>query len=360
MSVDAPFMRRALELATAGWGQVSPNPLVGAVVERQGVIVGEGAHRRFGEAHAELGALAAAGAKARGAALHVTLEPCDHEGKTPPCTRAIIAAGIAHVVIAVRDPNPEASGGLERLRAAGIEVTVGVEEQAARELNAPFFHRFGSRRARPWVTLKLAMSLDGAIADHRRSPGMFSGAGALREVHRLRAGHDAIGVGMGTVLADDPMLTVRDVAAPRRPPLRVVFSRMGRLPLTARLAQSVHESPVLVFAHSPDPAYEHLLQGQRVEVASAASLAEALRQLAERDVRSLLVEGGAQLTGALLAEDLVDRLVLVQSPYLLGRGALPAFGEAPSVALPDARRLRIVRRQAFDDDLLTVYALGEA
>ena len=203
---DESWMGRALELARLGWGQVAPNPMVGAVIANYGSIVGEGAHRRFGESHAEVEALNAAGEHARGATMYVTLEPCTHHGKTPPCADAIIRAGVSRVVVAVRDPNPQAGGGVEQLRAADIHVDVGVRAEEATELNAPFFHAFVSDR--PWVTLKLAVSLDGAIAHASRTTSWLTGPESRRRVHELRAGSDAIAVGMGTVLAVDPLVTV--------------------------------------------------------------------------------------------------------------------------------------------------------
>jgi diaminohydroxyphosphoribosylaminopyrimidine deaminase/5-amino-6-(5-phosphoribosylamino)uracil reductase len=351
---DDTWMSRALSLAHLGWGQVSPNPLVGAVAVNEDGIVGEGAHRQFGAAHAEVEALAAAGDRARGASLYVNLEPCTHHGKTPPCVDAIIGAGVSRVVIAVRDPNPDAGGGVERLRKAGIEVDVGVLADDASELNAPFLNSF--RSDRPWVTLKLAVSLDGAIADASRKPGWLTGPPARRRVHHLRAGSDAIGVGMGTVLADDPLLTVRDADLPRVLPTRVIFSRTGRLPLTSRLAQRTHEGPVLVFAAMPDPNYDHALRGLGVEVISAGSLAEALRVLRVRGVLSLLVEGGASLTASLLEHDLVDRLILIQAPIVLGQGALPAFAGFPSAMDAGAHRFRPVRSEWIGDDHLMVLA----
>lgn len=328
-SADERFMARALTLARLGWGQVAPNPMVGAVVVKEGAIVGEGAHRRFGAAHAEREALQSSAGRARGATLYVTLEPCTHTGKTPPCVPAIIEAGVARVVVAVRDPNPDAGGGIERLRAAGIETTVGPGAAEASELNAPFLHAF--RGDRPWITLKLALSIDGAIAAAGQSTTWLTGAASRRRVHELRAGSDAVAVGMRTVLLDDPLLTVRDASAPRVPPLRVIFSRLGRLPLTSKLAQRTHEAPVLVFAQSPDPSYEHALRGLGVEVVTAPSLPEAMRTLAARGVHSLLVEGGANLASALLELGLVDRMILFRAPVLLGEGALPAFtGLTPS------------------------------
>jgi diaminohydroxyphosphoribosylaminopyrimidine deaminase/5-amino-6-(5-phosphoribosylamino)uracil reductase len=351
---DETFMRRALELAREGWGRVAPNPMVGAVVVRDGEIVGEGAHREFGKDHAEMEALRSAGARARGATLYVSLEPCRHVGKTPPCTDRIVAAGIARVVAAVSDPNPEASGGAGRMRDAGLSVDVGVLADEARELNAAFFHSFGSDR--PWVTLKLGISLDAAIAEGGRRPGWITGPEARRHAHHLRAGHDAVAVGMGTVLTDDPLLTVRDAPAPRVPPLRVVFSRSGRLPVTSRLAQRTHEAPVLVFAAAPDPNYEHALQELGVEVVGASSLPEAMRQLRNRGIRSVLVEGGATIVGALLADELVDRMVLYQAPILLGRSALGAFSMAPGARPDTAPAWRIVSDAPMGRDRMTVLA----
>lgn len=352
---DARWMARALVLARLGWGQVSPNPMVGCVIVRDGKIIGEGAHRRFGEAHAEIEALVAAGERARGATMFVTLEPCTHIGKTPPCADAIISARVARVVIAVRDPNPQAGGGVERLRAAGTQVDVGLLAEEASELNAPFFHAF--RSDRPWITLKLAISLDGAIADASRKPAWLTGPEARRRVHHLRAGADAIGAGMGTVLADDPLLTVRDADPPRVPPTRVIFSRTGRLPLTSRLAQRTYEAPVLVFATMPDPSYDHALRGLGVEVVQTTSLMDAMQALCARGIRSLLVEGGGSLAGSLLDESLADRLVLFQAPIVLGEGAVPAFvGFRSTVA--DSRRWRPLHSEWIGDDHMMVLARG--
>ena len=351
-------MRRALTLAARGWGQVSPNPMVGAVVVADGEIVGEGYHARYGEAHAEVVALGRAGAKARGATVYVTLEPCAHHGKTPPCVDALLQAGVRRVVLAVRDPHPTAAGGAERLRAAGAEVEIGVCENEARELNAAFLHAVTSDR--PFVTLKLAVSIDAAIADHARHPGWITSEPTRAEVHRMRANSDAIAVGMGTVLSDDPALTVRDAGAPRVAPLRVVFSRTGRLPLTSKLARSAHDVPVVVFANDPDSAYEYNLRGLDVDVANAATLGDALRELRTRGLHSLLVEGGARLAGALLSDALVDRLVVMQAPVILGAGSLNAFQFAGARLAAEAPRLRVVRRQSFGDDLMSVYAFDAA
>jgi diaminohydroxyphosphoribosylaminopyrimidine deaminase/5-amino-6-(5-phosphoribosylamino)uracil reductase len=355
-SADREWMRRALALAARGWGQTAPNPMVGAVVVADGRVVGEGWHPRYGAAHAEVEALAMAGPRARGATLYVTLEPCNHQGKTPPCVDAILAAGIRRVVAATADPHPVAAGGAARLRSAGVDVTVGVLARAARELDAPFFHA-AAGAIRPWVTLKLAITLDGAIADAEGRSAWITGEPARRRVHRLRANVDAIAVGSGTVLADDPALTVRDARRPRVPPLRVVFDRRLRTPPTSTLARTARETPVLVLAGPRLDATAAPLLAAGVDVVPTADLHDALGQLRERGVRHLLVEGGAGLAGALLRNALVDRLIIFQSPRILGAGARNAFAEVPPVAVADARPLRLVVRRALGDDLMTVYAL---
>jgi diaminohydroxyphosphoribosylaminopyrimidine deaminase/5-amino-6-(5-phosphoribosylamino)uracil reductase len=328
--------------------------MVGAVVVRDGVIVGQGHHARYGGAHAELEALRDAGERASGATLYVTLEPCNHSGKTPPCVDALIAAGVSRVVAATRDPSPVAGGGAERLRAAGIDVTFGVEEESARELNAPFFHALESDR--PWVILKLAVSIDGAIADAARAPSFLTRRKARREVHRLRAGSDAIAIGLNTARIDNPELTVRDVAAPRVAPARVVFSRRGQLPLSSALARTATDVPTIVVGESVDLAHARALRALGVEIIAATSLDEALRALRSRGVRTLLVEGGAGLAGAMLGASVVDRMVIFQAPVLLGAGALNAFERVPPVTAASAPRFRVLRRATFDDDLMTVYA----
>jgi diaminohydroxyphosphoribosylaminopyrimidine deaminase/5-amino-6-(5-phosphoribosylamino)uracil reductase len=352
---DAALVRRALTLAKKGWGQTAPNPMVGAVVVKDDVVVGEGYHARFGEPHAEIEALRAAGERARGATVYVSLEPCNHFGKTPPCVDALIAAGVSRVVAATRDPSLPAGGGAERLRAAGIDVTFDVEADAARELNAPFFHAVTSDR--PWVSVKLALSIDGAIADAGRGPAWLTSKKARREVHRLRAGSDAVAVGLGTVRSDNPELTVRDAPPPRVPPARVVFTRTGQLPLASALARTASEIPTIVVAESVDLSHARRLIALGVDVVAATSLEEAMRALRQRGIRSLLVEGGAVITGAVLGAHLVDRLIIFQAPVLLGAGSLPGFENAPTMAASGARRFPVVRRLELDDDLMTVYAL---
>lgn len=352
-------MRRALDLARRGHGQTSPNPMVGAVIVRDGVVVGEGFHARYGEAHAEAAALRAAGARARGSTVYVSLEPCAHTGKTPPCADALVAAGVKRVVLAARDPNPVARGGVERLREAGVEVLVGVEEEAARELNAPFFHALepsvGARR--PWVTLKLALSVDSAVADAAGSSRWITGAESRAVVHELRAGSDAVAVGIGTVLADDPLLTVRDAPPPRVPPLRVVFDRQARTPLSSRLVAGARNLPTLIVVDDAEPAAVRALEGEGVQVVRARSLEAALEELARRDVRSLLLEGGARLAGAFLERALVDRLIIFRGAVLLGSGARGAFAHVPSMSIAGAPRFRVLERRALGDDTMITYAV---
>jgi diaminohydroxyphosphoribosylaminopyrimidine deaminase/5-amino-6-(5-phosphoribosylamino)uracil reductase len=347
---ERAWMRRALALAERGWGQTAPNPMVGAVVVRDGVVVGKGFHARFGEAHAEIVALAEAGERARGATVCVTLEPCNHHGKTPPCVDALIAAGVKRVIAAVRDPGRESGGGAERLRAAGIDVEFGVEEAAARELNAPFFFA-ASGATRPWVTLKLAVSLDGAIAGAPGGPRWLTGESARKYVHRLRAQSDAVAVGIGTALADDPQLTVRQGKRPRVAPLRVVFDRSARLPLNSRLVKTARRVQSLVMTDQADAAAARALEAKGVLVESAPDMLAKLELLHRRGVRSLLVEGGAILAGALLGAKAVDRLIIFQAPVLLGAGSLPAFSGVGGM-----ERFTVIERREFGADLMTVFA----
>jgi diaminohydroxyphosphoribosylaminopyrimidine deaminase/5-amino-6-(5-phosphoribosylamino)uracil reductase len=360
---DARFMRHALRLARKGWGRVAPNPLVGAVVVQGGEVIGEGWHPWHGAPHAEPIALAEAGEAARGATLYVTLEPCNHTGKTPPCTEAILAAGIARVVYAVADPNPVAAGGAERLASKGVAVTGGVLEAEAAELNAPFLH--AARGAvRPWVTLKLAVSLDGAIADHTRQPGWITGAAARREVHRLRAGADAVAIGIGTALADDPHLTVRHGQHVRVPPARVVFDRQARLHADSRLVRTIAEAPLwLVVAPAPvdeaELARRERLASLGVHLIPADGTEAALRALHREGVRHLFVEGGAGLASELMGTNQVDRLIIFQGSVILGGGALPAFAGLAPRPVAEAMRCRVLARRTVGDDLMTTYAVSE-
>jgi diaminohydroxyphosphoribosylaminopyrimidine deaminase/5-amino-6-(5-phosphoribosylamino)uracil reductase len=355
---DREYMRRALTLAGRGWGRVAPNPLVGAVVVRDGEVVGEGWHAEYGQPHAEAAALRQAGERAAGATVYVSLEPCSHHGKTPPCSEALIAAGVRRVVYAAADPNPSARGGAEALAAAGIEVTGGVEEEAARELNAPFFHAHDPARvSRPWLELKLALSLDARIADADGRSGWITGEEARGEVHRLRAAHDAIAVGIGTALADDPVLTVRGAVEPRIPPVRVVFDRRLRLPPGSRLARSAAEAPVWLVAEPGAPAdARRALEDAGAQVVEAVGISSALAALRARGIRSLFCEGGAGIATALLREDAVDRLTLFYAPLLLGEWGVGAFRGLPGGALASTPRWRHLRSEVFGADTLITLA----
>lgn len=347
-------MERAVGLAWRGWGRVGPNPMVGAVVLRDGGVVAEGWHAEFGGAHGEAAALAAAGARARGATLVVTLEPCRHHGKTPPCVDAITRSGIARVVYGAEDVDPEARGGAQALVRAGVAVQGGLLAEQVRSQNAAFFHRHEAP-GRPFVALKLAMSLDGHIADHARHSRWVSGEPARAWVHWLRAGHDAIAVGVGTVRADDPALTVRGDTRPARAPLRVVFDRRAELPITSRLVHTAAEGPVLVIAGSAAP--ERRIGGLRqagLEVVVGDDWTAALGALAERGVGSVLVEGGSVVATQLLAEELVDRLYVTIAPLMLGSGGVPAFAGLPDIPIAEAKRWRMAGRRALGDDTLLI------
>lgn len=348
-------MERALGLAWRGWGRAHPNPLVGAVLLRDGAVAGEGWHGEWGGAHAEIVALSAAGEAARGATAITTLEPCAHVGKQPSCAEALIAAGVRRVVIAMRDPNPVARGGVERLRAAGIEVEAGPLADEAATQNAIFLHAWrGSTR--PYVALKLATTVDGRIADARGRSRWISGAAARDYVHWLRAGFDAIATGAHTAAVDDPSLTVRGTVVPRVTPARVVFDRGAGLSPDSGLALTSGEIPTLVVT-SPiafASARAQALAARGVRVLAADSIGSALEQLRQEGIASMLVEGGGKLAGALLAENAVDRYYWIQSPVFLGQGAVPAMVGVPDASLAAAPRWTVVERRALGEDTLLV------
>lgn len=349
---DLEAMRHALTLAERGWGRVHPNPLVGAVVVRGGEVVGEGWHDVFGGPHAEPVALAAAGPAAVGATLYVTLEPCAHHGKTPPCTDAIVAAGIARVVVGLPDPNPAAAGGLARLAARGITVETGVLGEAVACQNARFLHRF-SGTTRPLVGIKLAVSMDGMIADATGASRWISGTEARTWVHWERAGWGAIGVGAATAIRDDARLTVRGVVAPRVPPHRVIFDRSGRLPTTHGIFADAADVPLVVVTSPEHASRRAALEAAGAVVLVADSLPEGLEQLYAMAIDAVLVEGGGRLAGALLRDHLVDRVYQVMSPTWLGEGCAAWAGLGP-VALAAVARWRTVSRRALGNDTLLV------
>ncbi|MEO8031021.1 MAG: bifunctional diaminohydroxyphosphoribosylaminopyrimidine deaminase/5-amino-6-(5-phosphoribosylamino)uracil reductase RibD [Gemmatimonadota bacterium] len=347
-------MVRALELAWRGWGRVAPNPLVGAVVLNGGEVVGEGWHAEFGEAHAETMALAAAGERGRGGTLVVTLEPCAHQGKQPPCTLAIQAAGIRRVTTAIRDPNPEAHGGAEALAAGGIEFSSGLMAEEACRQNAAFVHRFRNQE-RPFVALKLATTVDGRIADRAGHSRWISGSGARDYVHWLRAGFDAIATGGHTARVDDSSLTVRGDLEPRRPPVRIIFDSRADLPRTLKLVRTAGELPTWVIAAPTAPTLARTsMEAAGVRVFVANSLAEGLAQLRSAGIESMVVEGGGRLGGAMLARGLIDRFHWIQSPLWLGDDGVPAFSGLAGNSIADSVRWNVVERRALGEDTLLV------
>jgi diaminohydroxyphosphoribosylaminopyrimidine deaminase / 5-amino-6-(5-phosphoribosylamino)uracil reductase len=357
---DLEWMRRALALAPRGWGRTAPNPMVGSVIVQGGRLVGEGWHTEYGRPHAEVEALRAAGEEARGATAYVTLEPCSHFGKTPPCTGALAEAGVRRVVFAAYDPNPKAKGGEEVLRAAGVETLGGVLEAEARDVNAVFFHAHSDEgQRRPFIALKLALSLDAKVADRDRRSVWITGDEARAEVHRMRAGYDAVAVGIGTALADDPRLTVRGAVEPRVPPVRVVLDRNLRLPIESKLVSTAAEVPVYVVASSGVEGEKRAaLESRGVRVLAGDGLDGALRVLRDAGIRSMFVEGGAELASALLREGRVDRLHLFYAPVFLGPGAVGPFAGLESPPIADAARWRRMATETFGADTLITLAPG--
>jgi diaminohydroxyphosphoribosylaminopyrimidine deaminase / 5-amino-6-(5-phosphoribosylamino)uracil reductase len=338
---DERMMRRALALAARGLGETSPNPAVGCVIARAGRVVGEGFHARAGSAHAEALALQRAGARARGATLYVTLEPCAHHGRTPPCAPLVRESGVARVVAALRDPNPLVAGqGLALLRRAGIAVDTGLLGPEAARLNERFLA--WAARGRPFVLLKAALTLDGRIATASGHSKWITSPAQRREARRLRRLHDAVLVGSGTALADDPLLL--PTPRTRRPVLRVVLDSRLRLPPRGRLvATAGPRTPVLALSCAGDTARRRALEESGVEVAEVAgeggrvSLPAALEALRARGVTSLMVEGGGEVLGSFLAARVVDQVALFRAPLLLGgRGSRPAFGGPDPLEVRDA------------------------
>jgi diaminohydroxyphosphoribosylaminopyrimidine deaminase/5-amino-6-(5-phosphoribosylamino)uracil reductase len=348
---DHTHMRRALALAARGLNACAPNPRVGCVIVRDGRVVGEGWHARAGEPHAEVFALRAAGDAAAGATAYVSLEPCCHQGRTPPCTEALIAARIARVVAAMSDPDPRIAGhGFEALQRAGVEVETGLFEAEARALNAGFLSRV--IQGRPFVRCKIASSLDGATAMTDGESRWITGEAARSDVQRLRARSSAIVTGIGTVLHDDPLLTVRLRPGAWKPPLRVVLDGDLRLPASARMLKEAGTTLVLTASTEPRRADALLGAGAQVERIDEGGRGLALdvvfRRLAALGVNDVLVEAGPTLNGALLEAGLVDELVLYVAPRILGRNTRGLF------ELPDLVRLE----QGVSLELLDTRRIG--
>ncbi len=351
MDNELHHMRRAFDFARAGIGLASPNPVVGAVVvDSSGKKAGEGTHTFEGVKHAEVLALEQSGKRARGGTLYINLEPCSHQGRTPPCADAVIAAGIRRVVCAMKDPNPQVSGaGIAKLRAAGIQVDVGLFEKEAKKLNEGFAKYI--RTGTPLVTLKAAMTLDGKIApapSGSRHPtdvaaggstgGWITGEIARRHVHQLRHQHDAIMAGVGTVIADDPLLTDRSGLPRRRPLLRVLLDSWLRLPLESRVVKTAQNDVLVLYSQADENKKQELEKlGIRVEQIPPAhpdgrpDLTAVLRHLGQHEITSVLIEGGATVNWTALSSGVVDKLFLYYAPKILGEGAVPfaASGGAP-------------------------------
>ena len=365
--VDVQYMQEALELARGGLGLVSPNPLVGCVLVKDGAVVGQGYHQRFGGPHAEVYALQEAGPLARGAVLYVNLEPCSHTGKTPPCADAVIQAGVSRVVAALRDPDPRVDGrGLSRLAAAGIAVTVGVCEAEARKLNEVFIKYTTTRR--PFVTLKSAITLDGKIATHTGASQWITGELARQEGHRLRHAADAILVGIGTVLQDDPRLTTRLPDQQGANPLRVIVDSTLRMPLQAQVTDVASDRRTLIVTTARAPvAHSAALRTRGVEVVclpayddGRVDLEALCYYLGERGVASVLVEGGATLSATLLRRRLIDKVLLFVAPKIIGGDGISVVGPCGVETMEQVIHLRdVVSQRLGNDVLLEAYCTTE-
>jgi diaminohydroxyphosphoribosylaminopyrimidine deaminase/5-amino-6-(5-phosphoribosylamino)uracil reductase len=361
---DRRFMQLALALGRRGLGRTWPNPAVGAVVVKDGVIVGRGWTQPGGRPHAEPEALGRAGAAARGATLYVTLEPCSHVGKSPPCADAVIAAGIARVVSAIEDPNPEVAGqGHARLRSAGIPVEIGLGGREAATDHAGHFRRVRDRR--PHVILKLAVSSDEMIGAAGHRPVAISGDAAKARVHLLRAQSDAILVGIGTALADDPLLTCRLPGMAARSPIRVVLDRSLRLPGTSRLVHSARETPLWVMtsalAEAPAAAKLGAAGAQVIRVDAAArplpglDLLAVMHALADRGITRLMVEGGALVASSLVAAGLVDEVWLLRGAQPVGADGVAALGNLPLSTITQSPTYQVRASETLQNDTLTIY-----
>jgi diaminohydroxyphosphoribosylaminopyrimidine deaminase / 5-amino-6-(5-phosphoribosylamino)uracil reductase len=351
---DRRHMARALELAQRGEGHVEPNPMVGCVLVRDGSIVGEGWHRQFGGPHAEVEALRAAGDAARGATAYVTLEPCAHTGKTPPCTQALLQAGVSRVVVASRDPNPRvAGGGLEHLAAAGAAVESGLLASDGASLIAPFQKLV--TRGLPWVIAKWAMTLDGKLATHAGDSRWISGEASRAIVHQLRGRVDAIMVGRATVVADDPLLTARPAGT--RTAVRIILDSQASLSPESQLVRTCREAPVLVAASDQAPAENcrRLREGgvelwQSAAPTSSARLAALLEELGRRQMTNILIEGGAQVLGSLFDLQAVDEIHAFVAPMLIGGAGVSPIAGAGRSLMAEAARLAPLGVERVGDD----------
>ena len=361
-AADRRFMQLALTLGRRGLGRTWPNPAVGAVVVKDGLIVGRGWTQAGGRPHAEPVALREAGEAARGATLYVTLEPCSHVGKSPPCADAVIASGIARVVAAIEDPNPEVAGqGFTKLRAAGIAIDIGLERAEAAYAHAGHFRRI--RDHRPHVILKLAVSADDRIGAAGRKPVAITGEAARTRVHLLRAQCDAILVGIGTVLADDPELTCRLPGMEARSPVRIVLDRALRIPGDSRLVHSARKTPLWVMASelADAPAAAKLGAAGAVVIrippkaGAGLDLHGVLHALADKGITRLMVEGGSRVAASFVAADLVDEAWLFRAPQAIGADGISALDALPLTQITQSPAFRVRASETLDQDTLTVY-----
>lgn len=356
---DASYMQMALDLAVQGRGCTSPNPMVGAVVVKNGVVVGQGYHQFAGGAHAEVHAIDAAGAAARDATLYVNLEPCNHSGRTPPCTHKIVAAGLRRVVIAMRDPNPQvAGGGAEFLESQGVETACGVCEEQARELNEVFIKYI--RTGRPFVTAKCAATLDGRMAARTGDSKWVTGEESRAFVHELRHAVDAIMVGVGTIAADDPLLTTRLKGRPSKDPIRIILDTRLRTAPTARVVNHASEAETLLVVGKEAPASARVrISAKGVRVIDGETreglldLDRLMDQLGRMGVTSILIEGGGRTLGSAFRAGIVDKVCFFYAPLLAGGDdGIPICRGAGAETMRDCIRLDRIRTRRFGDDVM--------
>lgn len=363
LATDQTWMLRALQWARKGWGRTSPNPMVGAVLVRNGLVVGEGFHAGVGCAHAERMALTMAGQEAKGATAFITLEPCSHFGRTGPCAKALIDAGVKRVVVGTTDPNSKVSGfGLDLLRRLGVDVSVGIEEEACKDLIRPFAWHI--RTDRPWVHAKWAMSADGKIASLSGDSKWISGEKSREWVHELRGAVDAVVVGSGTALTDDPLLNARPCG--NRTPARILLDRRGRTPVTQRLAQSTAEGPVVLITSKLAPfAWKRAWRAKGVEILVAEDGLNALQEMAQsRGWTEILLEGGAGILGAAFARGIVNEAHVFVGAKILGGVVAPGpigapVGDPGAISMAGAHQLTLAQCQVSGPDVRLRYWVQE-